>query len=148
MNRTVRLAALVAAIALVSTTTLAGCFGNPVEQIIEGATGGDVDLGGNTLPDGYPVDAVPVVEGEIVMGIGVGDAASKVYNVTVNTTTDPTAQARDLLVGAGFSEQTAAQATTAEGSSFVFTSDAWGVLVVIGQADGGWTVNYTVTSAG
>jgi len=148
MNRTVRLAALVTALALVSTTTLAGCFGNPVEQIIEGATGGDVDLGGNTLPDGYPADAVPVVEGEILMGIAVGDAASKVYNVTVKTDGDPTAQVRDLLVGAGFSEQTAAQATTPEGSSFVFTSDAWGVLVVIGQVDGAWNANYTVTTAG
>ena len=148
MNRTVRLAALVAAIALVSTTTLAGCFGNPVEQIIEGATGGDVDLGGTSLPDGYPTDEVPVVGGEILSGLAIGDAASKIYNITVKTDGDPTTEVRDLLVGAGFTEQMGAQASSAEGSSYVFTSDAWGVLVVIGQVDGAWNANYTVTTAG
>ena len=148
MNRTVRLAALVAAIALVSASTLTGCFGNPVEQIIGGATGGDVDLGGNTLPEGFPSDAVPLTEGEIQFGIKLGDAQNEVFNVTLKTGGDPTSDVRDRLVGAGFTEQTAAQATTNEGSSYVFTSDAWGVLVVIGQVDGAWTANYTVTSAG
>jgi hypothetical protein len=148
MNRTVRLAALAAAIALVSTTTLAGCFGNPVEQIIEGATGGDVDLGGNSLPDGYPSNEVPIADGEIVFGIKLGDADNQIFNVTVKTGGDPTDEVRDRLIGAGFSEQTAAQASTNEGSSYVFTSDAWGVLVVIGQIDGEWNANYTVTKSG
>ena len=146
MNRTVRLAALAAAIALVSTTTLAGCFGNPVETIIEQATGGDVDLGGNSLPDGYPSDEVPIVDGEITFGIKLGDATNQIYNVTLTTGGDPTDDVRDRLIGAGCTEQTAAQASTNEGTSYVFTTDAWGVLVVIGQVDGVWTTNYTVTS--
>lgn len=148
MNRTVRLAAIAAAIALVSTTTLAGCFGNPVEQIIEGATGGEVDLGGNSLPEGYPSSEVPIADGEILFGIALGDAANQIFNVTVKTGGDPTDEVRDRLIGAGFTEQTAAQATTAEGSSYVFTTEAWGVLVVIGQIDGAWNANYTVTKAG
>lgn len=148
MNRTVRLAALAAAIALVSTTTLTGCFGNPVEQIIEGATGGDVDLGGNSVPDGFPTAEVPIVDGEILFGIALGDETNKIFNVTVKTDGDATETVRAQLVGAGFTEQMGAQASTDEGSSYAFTNDAWGVLVVIGQVDGAWNANYTVTTAG
>lgn len=148
MPRSVRLAAIITAIALVSTGALAGCGSNPIEQIVEEATGGEVDLGGNTLPDGYPVDAVPVVEGEIIVGLGVGGADAKVFNVTVKTTGDPTDEARQLLVDAGFTEQVAAQTNTADGTSFVFSSDAWYAMVVVSQVDGAWNANYTVTTAG
>ena len=39
------------ALALVITPALSGCFGNPIESLIEGATGGDVDLGGMSPDD-------------------------------------------------------------------------------------------------
>ncbi|TAJ49895.1 MAG: hypothetical protein EPO52_02895 [Herbiconiux sp.] len=56
--------------------TLSGCMGNPVEGIVEGAVeqagGGDVDLNSDGgLPDGFPAD-IPLYDGEIVGGIGMG----------------------------------------------------------------------------
>ena len=44
--RTRYTAPLALLIALAMAPTLSGCFGNPVESIIEGATGGEVDLPG------------------------------------------------------------------------------------------------------
>ncbi len=149
MSRTLRTAAVATALALLIAPTLTGCFGgNPVEQIIEGATGGDVDLPGASLPEGYPSDEVPIVDGEILFGLKIGDGTSVAYNVTVKTSGDPTEAVRSALLGAGFTEQAEAQVTTAEGTNLVFTSDAWGALVVIGQVDGAWNANYTVTSTG
>ncbi len=58
-------APLAIALALVLTPALSGCFSNPVEGIIEGVTGGDVDLGGTSVPDGYPVTEVPQPAGKL-----------------------------------------------------------------------------------
>lgn len=148
MKSTVRAAALAVGLALVITPTLSGCFGNPVEQIIEGATGTDVDLGGGSLPDGYPASEVPVVDGEIVYSLKVGAGQEQVFNVTVETGADPTDQVKSQLTSAGFSEDQLVVAETSEGSTFTGTNDRWGVVVLIGQIDGKWTVNYTVTAAG
>lgn len=147
MHRTIRSAAIAAAVTLLITPALAGCsVSDQVEQIIEGATGGEVDLPGASLPDGYPSDEVPLVDGDVTFGVKIGDTANVVYNVTVATADDPTQAVRDALLAAGFTEQAAAQATTTEGTSLVFTGTAWGVLVVVAQADGAWNANYTVTS--
>lgn len=147
MKHTVRAAAIAASLALVIAPTLSGCFGNPVEGIIEGATGGDIDLGGGSLPDGYPSAEVPVVDGEIIYSLKVGAGGDQVYNVTVQTGADPTDTVRNQLLAAGFPEDQLIVGETSEGSGFVSSTDKWGVFVVIGQADGKWTVNYTVTSA-
>src|SRR3954469_22394628 len=82
---------------------LTACVGNPVETIIEQGSGGKVDLGGGSVPKGFPAE-VPLYDGEVTYGIGVGDDAGKAYNVTIRI---PDASAGDQirtdLESAGFS---------------------------------------------
>lgn len=144
----IRLAAPIAIVlALGMTPALAGCFGNPVETIIEGATGGEVDLGGTSIPDGFPAE-VPVIDGEILFGGGIGSGADKIYNVTVRVS-DGTVleQISADLEAAGFVSQ-ADLGDASGGGTFIGSNDTWGVLVVVSE-DGtnGWVANYTVTPA-
>jgi len=135
-------------IALAMTPALSGCFGNPVESIIEGATGSDVDLGGTSLPEGYPEAEVPVIDGEILFGGGIGSGADKIYNVTVRVPDGAAIdQIKEQLEGAGFVAQ-AGLGETANGGTYIASTDAWGVLVVVSEdGSNGWVANYTVTAA-
>jgi hypothetical protein len=142
-------AAIAIVIALAITPALSGCFGNPIESIIEGATGGDVDLGGTTLPDGFPASEVPVIPGEIVFGGSLGNDEGKVYNVTIKVA-DGLAieQIKSQLEAAGFESQGEFGGATADGGTFIGTTDKWGVLVVVAKdGDNGFIANYTVSSA-
>ena len=145
----IRLAAPIAIVlALAMTPALAGCFGNPVETIIEGATGGEVDLGGTSIPDGFPAE-VPVIDGEIVYGAGIGSGADKIYNVTVKVTDGSVLQQiKTDLEAAGFASQ-GDVTDEAGGGTFIGSNDTLAVLVVVSN-DGtnGWVANYTVTPAG
>lgn len=137
------------ALALVITPALSGCFGNPLESIIEGATGGDVDLGGTSLPDGYPASEVPLLNGDIVFGGSIGNEEGRVFNVTIKVAgAGAIDEIKAQLEGAGFVSQGEFSGSTAEGGSFIGTTDKWGVLVVVAQeGDSGFVANYTVTSA-
>lgn len=137
------------ALALVITPALSGCFGNPLESIIEGATGGDVDLGGTSLPEGYPASEVPVLNGDIVFGGSIGNEEGRVFNVTIKVAgAGAIDEIKAQLEGAGFVSQGEFSGSTAEGGSFIGTTDKWGVLVVVSQdGDSGFVANYTVTSA-
>lgn len=137
-------------IALAIAPTLSGCFGNPIESIIEGATGGDVDLGGTSLPDGYPASEVPVADGEILFGGAIGNDQGKVYNVTVKVAD---ASALDnitaQLEAVGFTSEGSLGGSTADGGTYIATTDKWGVLVVVSKdGQNGFVANYTVSSAG
>jgi len=136
-------------IALAMAPALSGCFGNPIEGLIEGATGGQVDLGGTTIPDGFPSSEVPIASGEIIFGGSLGNDESRVFNVTVRV---PNAQAIDSikadLEAAGFESQGEFPGSTNEGGTFIGTTAKWGVLVVVGKdSESGFIANYTVTSA-
>ncbi len=134
-------------IALAMAPALTGCFGNPIESIIEGATGGNVDLGGTSLPEGFPSE-VPVVDGDIQFGGSLAEGDSKVYNVTVKVTgSSPVETIKSALEGAGFTATSEMGGTTDEGGTLIYTSDAWGVLVVVAKDGSDFIVNYTVTSA-
>jgi len=136
-------------IALAMAPALSGCFGNPIEGIIEGATGGQVDLGGTTIPDGFPTSEVPIASGEIIFGGSFGGADAQVFNVTVRV---PNAQAIDdiqaELEAAGFESQGVFSGSTAEGGTYIGTTATWGVLVVVAKdSENGFVASYTVTSA-
>mgnify|MGYP000016119861 CR=1 FL=1 len=136
-------------IALAMAPALSGCFGNPIESIIEGATGGQVDLGGTAIPDGFPTSEVPIASGEIIFAGAFGGADAQVFNVTVRV---PNAQAIDgiqaELEAAGFESQGAFSGSTEEGGTFIGTTAAWGVLVVVAKdSENGFVASYTVTSA-
>lgn len=134
-------------IALAMTPALAGCMGNPIESIIEGATGGDVDLGGTSIPEGFPSE-VPVIDGAIQFGGSIADGASKIFNVTVKVSgASPVDAIKADLEAAGFTAETEFSGDGAEGGTLIYTSDAWGVLVVVAAEGSEWIVNYTVTSA-
>jgi len=136
-------------IALAMAPALSGCFGNPIEGIIEGATGGQVDLGGTAIPDGFPTSEVPIADGEIIFGGSFGGADAQVFNVTVRV---PNAQAIDgiktELEAAGFESQGEFSGSTQEGGTFIATTAAWSVLVVVAKdTENGFVASYTVTSA-
>jgi hypothetical protein len=134
-------------IALAVTPALSGCFGNPVEQIIEGATGGDVDLGGKSVPDGFPSE-VPLAQGEVLFGASIGNEEGRVWNVTIKVAdAGAIEQIVAQLEGAGFS--TAAEGfggSTADGGTAIVENDSYGVLVVVSKdGENGFVANYTVT---
>lgn len=76
------------ALALVLTASLTGCFANPLdaivdtvaeestkgtaEDIIEGITGGEVDVEFGELPDGFPPE-VPLVSENVVQSVSTAD---------------------------------------------------------------------------
>jgi hypothetical protein len=134
-------------LALAITPALSGCFGNPIEQIIEGATGGDVDLGGKRVPDGFPSE-VPIAQGEVLFGASIGNDEGRVWNVTIKVAD---AGAIDQIVsqleGAGFT--TAAEGfggSTADGGTAVMENERYGVFVVVSKdGESGFVANYTVT---
>lgn len=137
---------LAIALALAITPALSGCFGNPIEQIVEGATGGEVDLGGNSVPEGFPAE-VPLIEGEVLFGASLGNEEGKVWNVTIKVAG---AEAIDTIVaeleGAGFTATEGFGGSTADGGTAVMDGAAYGVLVVVSKdGEQGFVANYTVT---
>ncbi len=137
------------AIALVIAPSLAGCFGgNPIQQLVQGATGGNVNLGGKSVPDGYPKTEVPLIQGDIISGISLGNKTDGlIFNVVVKVSSlDAANSIKGQLEGAGLTGQLNG-ATSTEGTTLVYTSDKWGVLVlVIADKDNGFVANYTVTA--
>lgn len=112
--RTVAPLVLAAALAV----SLSGCFGNPLENLAEGAieniveeqTGVDVDVDGGgsgsgaTLPDGWPSD-VAVPDGTISSALAVDET----FQVTILVADEAAAEAGlDALLASGFESESAA----------------------------------------
>ena len=132
---------------LAATPALTGCVANPIESIVEGATGTDIDPGGASIPDGFPAE-VPLFSGQVVNGAALGSAEARVFNLTIAV---PDASAiesiRSQLEGAGFTSQDDL-ADTIDSSAYVGQTDRWGVIVVVSKdGDRGFLANYTVTAA-
>ena len=133
-------------IALAITPALSGCFGNPIEQIVEGATGGDVSLPGQSVPDDFPSE-VPIIDGEVLFGLGIGNADGKAWNVTVKVSgLDAGEQIASQLEGAGFTANEAGiGGATTDGATLVYDNGTYNVLVVVSKdAENGFVANYTV----
>lgn len=136
--------AIAVAMAGVTAILLTGCIGNPVENLVqqgvedavEGATGGEVSLGGE-LPADFPT-SIPLVDGDISLAAGAGGTEGWVVVIT-SSATDPVADAAAALEGAGFAEDTAV--TGAGVGAKVYSNTEYLVLV----AGEGTTVSYTVT---
>jgi hypothetical protein len=126
--RSSRLAAILAASAL--TLSLAGCFGNPVESIVEGVienqTGIDVDAGTQgtpaSLPDGWP--GLPVPPGTITSSI----AADSTFAIDILVdSTDAIEATIAELMAQGYSETT--RTDLGELQSVILTSPEWTVAL-------------------
>jgi hypothetical protein len=123
-------------------------MGNPIEGVIEGATGGNIDIGGTSLPSGFPEADVPLYDGDILAGMALGSDAEKIYNVSIRV---PGASAFDeitaQLEGAGFTTDGGFVTNSADGGSAIYSSDTWSVFVVVASDNSdGWTANYTVST--
>lgn len=137
-----RAAAIVlGSVLLLGLPALTGCAA--VEGIIEQQTGGDVDLGGNAVPEDFPAE-VPLAEGEVVNGSAITAAEGKVWNVIINVS-DPAApdSIAAQLEAAGFTSAGTGEVTD-NGGTLTYTKDALAVNVLLGKTDSGWTANYTV----
>ena len=131
--------------------TLTGCFGGPsipnaggsggdsdqvddelVEDIVEGS-GEDIDFETGALPADFPVDAVPLVDGEIARAMSVGDGQA--WTVYIDVADQATAEsAAGLLEAAGYSND----------SMVAWENDEYLVVVLPQESDGGWLVYYQV----
>ena len=133
---------VLAAVLLVGGPALTGC--SMVEGIIESQTGGDVDLGGNTVPDDFPAE-VPLAAGEVVNGSAISaDGGERVWNVLINV---PDSSAPESIAaqleGAGFVSP-GVGGVTEEGGTLTYTKDDLVVNVLLATSGDGWTANYTV----
>ena len=129
------------ALALLAGPALAGCS---VQNLVHDVTGGKVDVPGKSVPKDFPGE-VPLSSGEVISGAGVGDAKSKIWNVSVrakgNTAID---EVLTTLTSAGFTCKTLT-ATTADGGALVGDKGKLNVAVVEIKDDKGFVLNYTVT---
>jgi hypothetical protein len=139
-------------VAVASVPMLTGCFGNPIQGVVNAATGGKVNLGGGglgggSLPKDFP-SSIPVLKGKIDSALGLGSGKKEVWNVTVEGgSSDPSAGIKSDLTGAGFKVDESGSAGTS-GSSIVADNKTYGVLVVTTKdsTKGTWIANYTVTN--
>lgn len=146
MRRRTCLTALVVT-CLLAAPALAGCSVNPVESVIEGVTGGNVDIGGTSVPDDFPSE-VPLIDGDVAGAFGVGSGADKVWTVTKKVSD---ASAIDTikadLESAGFTSEFDHGAGGVAG--IAYKNASYGVLAVVTEdGNGGWAATYTVTPAG
>jgi len=131
---------------LAAGPVLAGCSDAQVQDAVngavQGATDGDVSLGG-ALPDGWPAE-IPVIDGEIKFGAGNTTNGDQGWVVTVaSSATDPLADAEQKLVDAGFEVDTSASANVGDVGVVAMKSAGYTVNIA-GTPDG---VLYTVAPA-
>lgn len=149
IHRSSRTLTLLVAAALVTSTPmlLSGCglIPNPVEGVIEGVTGGDVELPGGSVPDDFPSD-VPLVDGEVIFGTGFGSDTEKIWNVTIRVGSNALDQVAADLEGAGFTSSGAPQ-IAGDAGTLLYQKGDLNVLVVIAEdtESDGFIANYTVT---
>ena len=133
-------------LALTITPAIAGC--SMIEGIIEQQTGGDVDLGGKSIPKDFPTADVPLASGEVIFGAGIKSSDGQAWNVTIKVTDGSSFdQIKSQLEGAGFTAAEGVGGSTADGGVGTFTSDKYGVAVVVSKdSTNGFVANYTVTT--
>jgi hypothetical protein len=136
--------ALLAVLAV--TPALAGCSDGQVQDAVngavQGATDGDVSLGG-ALPDGWPAE-IPVIDGDIKFGAGNTTNGDQGWVVTVaSAAADPLADAKQALVDAGFELDTGNSANVGDVGVVALKNTTYTVTIA-GTPDG---VLYTVAPA-
>lgn len=114
------------------------------DEVSIDSSDGSVVIGTGDLPEGFPEDEVPLVDGEILVGTSSeGDG----YMVSIKVDGDPgTAmdEALSLLEGAGFENPAQAGDIVAEGAA-VLTSSKYSVMVMAADDTGDTAVTYIVS---
>ena len=140
--------ALVAgALLLGAVPALAGC--SLVEGVIEQQTGGDLDLGGATVPADFPAE-VPLAAGDVINGsAATGPGGERVWNVLMSVAdAEAPASIAAQLEGAGFATAEGVGGVTEQGGTLTYSNGAYVVNVLLAKVDAGWTANYTVARSG
>lgn len=150
---------LTGAIAL--SITLTGCGSNPLndiadkasetvaekgaEKVVEGMTGGEMDIEFDALPAGFP-EEVPLVSTNVVSGMKVSgeDGAGDGFVVSVIVDRDPQTVAEDVKESFADWEEITAWSEVSHGGGY--TNENWGVIVGVvgGDSDQDTVVGYTV----
>ncbi|EFQ81910.1 hypothetical protein HMPREF0063_12922 [Aeromicrobium marinum DSM 15272] len=110
-------------------------------------------VGGTDLPDDFPTDEVPLIDGTITSGTSVNDAAAGANGFTVSVQVDRSVadaadEAGELLLGAGFtSGGTMSSGDFSQGS---YVGEKWQVVVSASPdfVDGKAVVTYIVVAEG
>ena len=148
MSRTRPLTAAIAlATALLLAPALAGCS---IEDLVNQATGGEVNLSIGSLPDGWPAE-VPVIDGEIVGG-GTADSEDGTPGWNALIKVDDESAFDEIaaqLEDAGFESVDAGQLDGGDNlTSGAYQNGNYGVFVAVTGADGNFVANYTVVEGG
>lgn len=103
--------------------------------------------GGSELPDDFPSDEVPLVDGTVLSGFSSSSDGTEGYSVAMtadgSSASEVGEEAIAKLTAAGF-EKTS-EFKSGETEVYALTSDAWEVSVqVAGADDGEVTITYTV----
>lgn len=134
--------ALLASLVLLPVVT--GC--SAIGGMVSDATGGTVEVGGTTIPDGFP-DTVPVIAGDIVTAGAVGEDAGRVFSVVVavdDASAYPTIA--DELKAAGFVSNDDLMPGESTATTGGYSDGTYGVLLVVAETPAGdWVATYTVS---
>lgn len=102
---------------------------------------GTVTMGGD-LPEGFPEDDIPLVDGTVIMGIG---ATGQGYQITIQVDSDvadAVDEASGLLEDAGFTLDESGSYGDLETATL--SSDAYGVVLSGASAEEGATLSYSI----
>lgn len=136
-------AVLAITLAVVASPALTGCSAH---DIVRDATGGNVDVGGKTVPKDFPTE-IPLAKGEIIFAAAVGAGTGKVWNLSIRVdNVDAIDGIQTQLTGAGF-DVNVLTPKTEDGGSLTATNGTRAVAVVEVKDDKGFIVNYSVTPA-
>jgi hypothetical protein len=99
------------------------------------------------VPEDFPSE-VPLIDGEVVSGFGVGKAPEKAWNVTIKV---PDASALEVIKaqmeGAGFTSDID-DAAIGGITGGMYSNGSYSVLIVVAEdGNGAWAAAYTVTPA-
>lgn len=102
---------------------------------------GTVSMGGD-LPEGFPEDDIPLVEGDVLLAMG-GEGQGWQVSIAVDAGADDAmAEARGLLEGAGFTVDE--EAVMGDMTTATFSADGYNVYLTAAEADGQTTVIYAI----
>jgi hypothetical protein len=133
-------------VAVSAVPMLTGCFGNPVQGVLNAATGGKVNLGGSSLPKDFP-SSVPVYKGKIDTALGLGSGSKEIWNVTVQVPGVSTySDIKSSLTSAGFKVAGSGSAG-ASGEGLIASNKTYSVIVGVTGSGSKWIANYTVGPA-
>jgi copper chaperone CopZ len=101
---------------------------------------GTVEAGTGKLPSGFPEADVPLVDGEVIVGVSTGDG----FSVSVKydgSVADGFAAASKALTGAGLAQE---EGMPIGDNSGAFTGNGYSVLLTAADMGGQTAVNYIV----